>query len=490
MNDGTQGITPAILFKKLREFVESVFPLDPGQAALLFGAVLMLGIPHMHSWLAWLYRMAHYESAATATHVNNVLTAPLYLIYVAGAVALWVGLVEVSQPQRWLRIGVFAPFWFGLGVNLILGWYFQNRYSEVPLVAGSAIARSSPFIQLFGRLPGHTFNVELLAWLMILIAYKRLDAGKMTLPVRFPTAENDTPGAAQTSAKLIWSTLVVTSLVALAISRGIAVFVPYRVSSTSSYELEWPQAALWNVDWGLGFAAIVWFACGRDRLATFSRILRLPHVKWIALSIVLPLVVASAVPLGTFVLYRVRGAAHFPGDYRPELSDHFPPFVWISLFLIASALAEEIAWRGYLQPKFIRRFGLYRGIFLVGIVWGAFHFPWNFSGKGNLAYLSLEILERLLNCVAWGFVLSWLTLKAKSVIPAGITHGLANALWFLNWDGGNSVWTVAALWGALAFVLFRFWSPEIEDESTAPAPPSDELRGSDGVVKRSAEGLA
>jgi membrane protease YdiL (CAAX protease family) len=475
-------MTPAILLQKLREFVKSVLPVDVGQTALLFGAVLMLSIPHMRSWFSWLLRLAGVEGAATATHISRLLTYPLYLIYVAGAVALWVALIQVSKPQLWLRVGVFAPFWTGLMLNLVLGWHFQNRFSSVPVVEGSRFAEYFAIRQIAGRLPGHTLSVALIAWLMILIADKRLSAGTTILPVRFPTETGDIPGAAQPSAKLIWSTLVITTLAANLLSACIAAIIPYSQSGAAR-EVEWPQSAIWSVGWGIEFAAIVWFASGRDRLATLSRSLRPPHLKWLVLSIIFPVAVLSAWPLAGFFVYRVRGPAHYPPDYPPSLADHFPTFQWILLFAIVSALAEEIAWRGYLQPRFIRRFGLYRGIFLVGIVWGAFHFPWNFSGRSNLWLFSVATADRLVGTVSLGFVLSWLTLKAKSVIPAGIAHGLMNALYHANWEGKTSYWIIYGLWGVLAFALFRFWPPEVEDEEVTNAPHDDELEGAGGVAE-------
>jgi membrane protease YdiL (CAAX protease family) len=486
MNEPSAAVRPAILLKNFRAFVESVLPVDPGQTALLFGAVLMLSIPHMHSWHMWLQRLARVQGAGTAAYVSVLLTLPLYLIYFAGAVALWVGLVEVARPQLWIRAGVFAPFWMGLALNLILGWRFQNHYSTVPLVTGATFLQLRPAVELAARLPGHTFSVALLAWLMILIADKRLSASRTTLPVRFPAIPGDDPGAAKPTATLIWAALVITSLLGLVVNPFAAILTAKISSTAAVHTPSWLENALWEVAWGIGFATIIWFAAGNEKFATFSRSLRIPHAKWVALAILFPLAVGSAVPVSEFFVYRIRGPAHYPSNYPSELSGHFPTFEWGYLFFIVSALAEEIAWRGYLQPKFIRRFGPYRGIFLVGIVWGALHFPWSFSGRTNLAMLSIAVVQRLMNCVLWGFVLSWLTLKARSVISAAITHGLMNALYQMNWEAETSLWIIFGLWGALAFLLFRFWPPEIEDESMAVSPPNDELHGGGGVIESTA----
>src|SRR5207245_8959749 len=64
---------------------------------------------------------------------------------------------------------------------------------------------------------------------------------------------------------------------------------------------------------------------------------------------------------------------------------HLSPFVQFDdqtplvLWIFFAAFLEEIMIRGLLQPRFIRRYGLLRGIFLVGIVWAAMHFFGDFS---------------------------------------------------------------------------------------------------------------
>jgi len=36
---------------------------------------------------------------------------------------------------------------------------------------------------------------------------------------------------------------------------------------------------------------------------------------------------------------------------------------------------EEFGWRGYVQEKFIKNFGLNRGLFLLDAIWGYWHLP-------------------------------------------------------------------------------------------------------------------
>lgn len=478
MNEPVQS-APVFHLQKFWEFVRSVLPVDPGQTAVLFGAVLLLAIPHMGMWHAWLARLYRVSGGGAWSAVSIALHLPLYLLYAGGAVALWIALREVKEPEHWIRLRVGALVIGGIVIELALGWHFQNRYSQVPLFEGASVLHRQPIREIAARLPGFTFEVALFAWLLMLVAAGRLLNLKMTLPVRFPLMAGDVPGAAAGTARLIWSTLSLTSLMTMIVNLCSNFITLETALGRPGHGPKWLVNAEWQVLWAIGLALIVWFSCGDDRSATLSRSLQSPGVKWAALGVLFPLAVTSAVTLGGFLLYRMRDPSAYPADYAPDLSHHFPDFVWHDLILIVPALVEELAWRGYLQPKFIRRFGMYRGIFLVGIVWGAFHFPWDFSSRTGLFVLSSEVAGRLANAVATGFVFSWLVLRAKSVVPAAIAHCVMNGLYLVNW-GGDSCWVIYGLWAVLAFLLFRYWPPEMDADIETGGTRGDELPG--GVV--------
>jgi membrane protease YdiL (CAAX protease family) len=482
VNDPVQS-APASYFKNIWEFVRSVLPVDWGQTALLFGAVLLLAVPHMGMWNTWLLRLHRVEGPDAFGFASVALLLPLYLLYIGGAVALWVALHEVQDATNWIRPRVSLLVAAGLTIELALGWHFQNRYSHVPLTLGSNIQHGQIFGEIAARWPGFTFEVATFALFLLLAADGRLLELKMNVPVQFPVMKGDVPGAAAGTAKLIWSMLVLTSLMTMVVS-ACSTFISLETGiGLTEHGSRWLITADWQVLWAIGLATILWFSCGDERLALFSRSLRFPELKWAALGVLFPLAVTSAVPLGGFYLYRVRGPAAYPADYPAEFSHHFPAFVWSNLIFLIPALAEEIAWRGYLQPKFIRRFGMYRGIFLVGIVWGAFHFPWDFTGRTETLLFAVAVAQRLVTGIAVGFVLSWLTLRARSVVPAAIAHGVMNALYFSDWSGDTSYWVILGLWGALAFVLFRFYPPETDADAESDTRPNDELRDGGGVME-------
>src|SRR5262249_10043007 len=129
--------------------------------------------------------------------------------------------------------------------------------------------------------------------------------------------------------------------------------------------------------------------------------------------------------------------------------------------------------RGLLQKRFIQRYGMYRGIFFVGMVWAAFHFFSDFSFTRATDLMVLEhFAMRMFMCLTLSFVLGWLSLRSRSVIPAVIAHALYNVLGFSGFGPpflGKEIVRVG-LWAVLAYALFRYWPVSAED---SPEPASE-----------------
>ncbi len=92
------------------------------------------------------------------------------------------------------------------------------------------------------------------------------------------------------------------------------------------------------------------------------------------------------------------------------------------------AAGEEIGWRGYLQPILVARFGLLRGIILLGLIWAHWHTPmvlagYNYPETPVLGAFVLFPLELILASA----LLAWLTIRSGSVWPAALAHGSYNA---------------------------------------------------------------
>jgi uncharacterized protein len=86
---------------------------------------------------------------------------------------------------------------------------------------------------------------------------------------------------------------------------------------------------------------------------------------------------------------------------------------------------EEYGWRGYLQPALIS-LGRVRGVALVGVIWGIWHWPVIWMGYNYPGHPYLGSLLMLLFSFGLAFVLGYAVLKAKGIWIAAFLHALVN----------------------------------------------------------------
>jgi membrane protease YdiL (CAAX protease family) len=93
------------------------------------------------------------------------------------------------------------------------------------------------------------------------------------------------------------------------------------------------------------------------------------------------------------------------------------------------AAGEEFGWRGVLQTHFTERFGLLRGVAMLGFIWAIWHTPMNLAGYN---YAEAPILGAFvlfpIKLIAVSFVMAWITLRARSFWPAALMHGSGNGV--------------------------------------------------------------
>ena len=98
---------------------------------------------------------------------------------------------------------------------------------------------------------------------------------------------------------------------------------------------------------------------------------------------------------------------------------------------IIFTLGEEIGWRGYLLQKLCKQFSVKKSIIISGVIWGIWHAPviamGHNYGTGYLGAPWAGIFAMIVFCIVLGSYFSYLTIKTKSVIPAGIAHSAVNA---------------------------------------------------------------
>lgn len=95
-------------------------------------------------------------------------------------------------------------------------------------------------------------------------------------------------------------------------------------------------------------------------------------------------------------------------------------------------LGEELGWRGYLVPKMSQKLSILPTLLISGIIWGLWHAPLTAMGHNyGLDYPGfpfLGIFAMCIFCVVQGILFSYVSLKAKSCIPAVIGHAMLNGV--------------------------------------------------------------
>jgi len=104
-----------------------------------------------------------------------------------------------------------------------------------------------------------------------------------------------------------------------------------------------------------------------------------------------------------------------------------------SLMGLVIAFGEEYGWRGFLQSQLIR-LGKKRGVLILGLIWGAWHYPviWmghNYPGRPIAGTIIMTIF-----CVLVSFVIGHAMLKTGSIWLAAFMHAIIDQT--ANYFGG------------------------------------------------------
>jgi len=195
-----------------------------------------------------------------------------------------------------------------------------------------------------------------------------------------------------------------------------------------------------------------------------------------------------------------QGSLNAPGV--PELTDSMLRAILIAqiafactlapIINVAFALGEEIGWRGFLFPELAKRLPRLAALITTGVIWGLWHAPiiiffGHNYGTGYPGAPWTGILMMCLFCVATGTVLSWLTERSGSILPAALGHGAVNAVagvvllfTVVSPDAPMNMLlgpTIAGLIGmlpllAFALVLMLKKRPEHERTTESSTPPN------------------
>ncbi|MCY9515541.1 CPBP family intramembrane glutamic endopeptidase [Paenibacillus apiarius] len=155
----------------------------------------------------------------------------------------------------------------------------------------------------------------------------------------------------------------------------------------------------------------------------------------------------------------------------------FSPNMLIMMTLFS--FAEEIGWRGYLQPTLTRDMGAKKAIMITAAVWAVFHYPFYLNGynEDGLPLVTIALFTAMIFPLS--VVMGWIRHKSGSLWPAVIMHTAINhsRSWFealfyhkqVGWTyvAGESGIVTLLLWSVAAVLVWR----SLSDSGTA-APNS------------------
>jgi len=140
------------------------------------------------------------------------------------------------------------------------------------------------------------------------------------------------------------------------------------------------------------------------------------------------------------------GAAEgFLASLPPEIAEsagqqlsQFSPAVFLLLQIVNALIAgytinaffafgEELGWRGYLLRELSDKKFLHVSL-ITGIVWGLWHFPLILLGHNYPEHPVAGVGMMIIWCVLLSPVMTYITVKSKSVVTAAFFHGTLNAI--------------------------------------------------------------
>jgi membrane protease YdiL (CAAX protease family) len=464
-----------LLSQRLAKFLRSVVPADPWQLVYLLGAVFLFVSPRLSWWSSdFLAELQQFPSSRA--EFSSKLVLCILPVSFAGPAGYFICFWPGKNPVRRILGFVVGPAIIGLGLFLYRIPFFLAPYTSVIEPGVHMQHKMSDFTLLLWKYsPGFCFCAAGL--LLIALFTFRLATGRSSLPLSLSSetiVHTEDPGYWQKIKLLIW-----TFLGAIFILYGLlfgTIFLALQMGP-------WHNSSFMSSPWfrvmdyvlqAVVFIGVALMVVGKEGLQIVRRLVQLPEPRLVLLGLLLPLGIFLLLPTAAFLFDYIQWAAH---DFGKSAHPIFGPYIqnlpnarllWVGL----PALAEEIVFRGLLQSSMVRRYGLYAGVFLTNLTWGAFHFRGDvYSGK-SVGFILLELVSRILFCLALGYVLSWLTLHSGSIWPAAVAHTVSNMLVFASfgmeteWGGPLRI----LFWAILAIVLFRFWPVTAADEPAQDAP--------------------
>jgi uncharacterized protein len=129
---------------------------------------------------------------------------------------------------------------------------------------------------------------------------------------------------------------------------------------------------------------------------------------------------------------------------------------------LASALGEEIGWRGFLVPELFQNVGFTGTALISGVVWACWHYPlliWGDYNSGTPTWYGLACFTVLV--LSLSFIFAWMRLKSGSLWTGALLHASHN-LYIqgiftpLTRNTGKTAWFIDEFGAILPLVTLGF----------------------------------
>ncbi len=121
----------------------------------------------------------------------------------------------------------------------------------------------------------------------------------------------------------------------------------------------------------------------------------------------------------------------------------------IGFLLAVLIVGEEIGWRGFLLPHFLKRHGPFASALVVGEIWALWHLP-NFLLPAYPHY-GISFFVFVIIAISYSVLFTWFYLKTGgSLLLATIFHAALNLLSLGGIDPGREYWIRGAVYAVLA----------------------------------------
>jgi hypothetical protein len=192
-------------------------------------------------------------------------------------------------------------------------------------------------------------------------------------------------------------------------------------------------------------------------------------VKWYLVALGLP-VLLSVVSVGIGWL---ASGGKLTYTFKLPLENFLPFFLYMLIF---TGITEEPGWRGFALPRLQSRYNAEQASWILGILWGVWHFPFIIycTYNAGIAPLLFSLLGLTLGIVGWTMVNTWLYNNTRSVLIMILLHGWGNTVQSYLVLSSNEM-TAQSLYGILpwviAIILVRIYGKENLSQQTRPQIP-------------------